>query len=85
MASEQEQDTVDDLELVEVGGKSLMILQPITMKEIHDLGMKLTTVNESLMREKEELVKQEEEVKINHEKTFKEKDKVMTEFEAVSY
>lgn len=78
---------VDDLELVEVGEESLMILQPIKKKEDHDF-MKLSTVNESLMCEKEELVKQLEEIKINHEKTFKEKDEVIAEFErqlAVSY
>ena len=68
---------VDDLELVEVGEESLMILQPIKKKEDHDF-MKL---NESLMCEKEELVKQLEEVETSCGKTLKEKDEAIADLE----
>ena len=71
---------VDDLELIEVGEESLMILQPMKKKEDHDI-MKLSTVNESLRYEKEELVKQLEEIEIDHEKTLKEKDEQIGELE----
>ena len=64
---------VDDLELIEVGEESLMILQPMKKKEDHDI-MKLSTVNE-------ELVKQLEEIKIDREKTHKEKDEQIAELE----
>lgn len=71
---------VDDLELIEVGEESLMILQPMKKKEDHDF-MKLNTMNESLRYEKEELVKQLEEIEIDREKTLKEKDEQIAELE----
>ena len=64
---------VDDLELIEVGEESLMILQPIKKKEDHEI-MKLSTVNE-------ELVKQLEEVEIDCEKVLKEKGEQITDLE----
>ena len=71
---------VDDLELVEVGEESLMILQPMKKKEDHDI-MKLSTVNESLRCEKEELVKQLEEFGLDREKMLKEKDEQIADLE----
>lgn len=64
---------IDDLELIEVGEESLMILQPMKKKEDHDI-MKLSTMNETLLSEKEELLKQVEE-------TRKEKDEHVAELE----
>ena len=71
---------VDDLELVEIGEESLMILQPIKKKEDHDM-LKLSTVNESLRCEKEELVKQLEDTEIDRERKVKERDEQIADLE----
>ena len=81
---------VDDLELVEVGEQSLMILQPRKREEFEAIRR-----NESLKSEKEKLVKQLADVgreseaqlkEINEqllekEANLREKDKVITELE----
>ena len=71
---------VDDLELVEIGEESLMILQPIKKKEDHDM-LKLSTVNETLRCEKEELVKQLEDAGIDLERKLKEKAEHVADLE----
>ena len=71
---------LDDLELVEIGEESLIILQPKKNEKDNDI-VKLSTVNESLKCEKDKLVKQLEEVELNREETLKEKDEQITDLE----
>ena len=63
---------VDDLELVEVGEESLLILQP-KRKEDQEV-IELNSANQSLKCEKEELTKQLENVERDSEAKLKEKD-----------
>lgn len=68
---------VDDLELVEVGEESLMILQPKKMRE----ELEFIKRNESLRCEKELLTKQLEVAEKENETKLKEKDERITELE----
>ena len=70
---------VDDLELVEIGEESLMILQPIKHNEKEKVN-KLTALNESLMVEKEDLRQQLYEAGALSEK-MKEKEEEIKELE----
>lgn len=70
---------VDDLELVEIGEESLMILQPIKRNNKEEV-IKLSVLNESLMVEKEQLKQQLHDAESTAEK-LKEREERITELE----
>ena len=70
---------VDDLELVEIGEESLMILQPIKRNNKEEV-IKLSVLNEALMVEREQLKQQLHDTESTAEK-LKERDERITELE----
>ena len=70
---------VDDLELIEVGEESLMILQPRKKEEME--VVKLNTINEVLRYEKEQLTKQMEQAGRDSDAKLKEKNDRIVELE----
>ena len=70
---------VDDLELIEVGEESLMILQPRKKEEME--VVKLNIVNEALRCEKEQLTMQMEQAERDSDAKLKEKNDRIVELE----